>query len=152
MKRSEVIRLWGEGYVNSPDHPDMVFLKTAPNPHPSFKAYILIFSPKDGLLKVSALERAIHVDPYGTELRQAFNNVVEGLSHKYGSPEVVDTYQKLKRLDGLWTLTKRMDHVASVHLTAKELGPEKGIVSLDFEFEGFEEYAKSRKAAEDKTY
>jgi hypothetical protein len=152
MKRSEVIRLWGEGSATPPDHPDTVFLLTAPNPHPSFKAYILIFSPQDGLLKVGALEKAMHVDLYGTELRQAFNDVVEGLSHKYGSPEVVDTYQNNRVLDGFWSLAKHVDHVTSIHLTAKELSAEKGVVSLEFEFEGFEEYEKNRKSNEDKSY
>ncbi len=37
-------------------------------------------------------------------------------------------------------------------LTAKGLSPEKGVVSLEFEFEGFEEYEKNLKSNEDKSY
>jgi hypothetical protein len=175
MKQSEVISLVGRGAVDTKfsGDPDRLVLTTAPKPHPAFDGYILLFSPKDGLIKIAAVGKSLKVDAHGTELKQAFNDVVEGMSPKYGSPEIVDIpttklfrepdewmmaiYHKDRALAAYWLLTTPNNHISAFHITAIALdavgvSSDKGYVGLKFEFEGFPDYNAHRKAREDESY
>jgi hypothetical protein len=72
---------------------DRLCLRTAPKPHPAFDEYDLIFSPKEGLLKVQAIGPTISVNSYGDEAKEAFHDIAAQLSARYGPPNIADFLQ-----------------------------------------------------------
>jgi hypothetical protein len=70
MTRSQVIQLVGNDAVDAKNSDaDTLVIKTAPKPHPAFENYMLVFSPKDGLVKLIAIGNTIESDSYGTQVK-----------------------------------------------------------------------------------
>ncbi len=139
MKRADVIRLWGKNSLPARGRVDTVYLTTAPDPDPLFTSYVLVFSPKDGLVKVTAVGKVMDVDPEGAEMKQAYNHVLDKLMGIYGEPG------EYMRLWAGWSFDELGDHpighVIAICLGVTKLGKEKGgTISVQFDFEGYMEY------------
>lgn len=71
MPQEQVIELVGRGAVKETKN-DTIRLLTVPKPHTKFDLYSLIFSPKDGLLKIVAYGKDIRTNSFGESLHDAF--------------------------------------------------------------------------------
>jgi len=141
MERSDVIRLWGKDSVTARDQ---VYLTSAPDPDPLFTSYVLVFSPKDGLVKVTAVSKAMDVE--GAEMKQAYNHVLKKLRGIYGDrPDHSEWYAGWSFDPAETPGVHPIDHVIAVCLgirkPGKETGKEKGAtIRVQFDFEGYMEY------------
>jgi hypothetical protein len=167
MTRSQVTALIGASHVDASDssHPDMLTTDTAPSPYPAFEAYILIFSPTEGLLKVAAVGKDIEDDAFGTVTTMKFHELVEALAHTYGpATKVYDflrsgsiwteprdwmsgVHHNDRTLRAFWD-TNTSSHVMSITLDTAAVDRSTGHLRLSYEFAGFEAYVDQRKAKE----
>jgi hypothetical protein len=165
MTREQVIRLVGQDNVVQEDsHGDVLILRTAPIPHPAFERYLVIISPKNGLLKIQAIGVDISTNRFGRDIRSKFAEIRNALIGIYGSPEDFDFL-----LDGsIWTdpqhwtmglLKNERTLAADWHangmffwLRARAVSLEKGYLALGCEFAGFDQYTDSKKADQNKAF
>jgi hypothetical protein len=127
---------------------------------------MLLFSPKQGLLKIFAIGDDISTNDFGSEVRDAFATIQNAVSKTYGQPEVFDhlkagsiwgeprdwsmgLLKKERTLAAYWNQKSNTpNHINLVGLTAVGLTTQSGYIRLSYEFEGFEAYADSKSARE----
>lgn len=149
---------------------DMLHLDAAPKGHPEFEEYSLIFSPRDGLLKITAIGVDIKNDADGSDSRAKFQRFKTALTSTYGQPS--DQFDFLKAgsiwtdsndfmmgilkqeriLDSYW---KPADHIHGINIVALELGAtgsSTGYVNVSYEFVGWEAYFDAKKNGQDKVF
>jgi hypothetical protein len=161
MTQQEVIQIIGKDAIKETKG-DIVRLIRVPKPHSAFESYDLIFSPKDGLLKIIALGIDIRTNGFGEAVHQAFKEIRDAVSQSYGKPDIDLDYLK----DGSiwkepedWTMGLLKDERTlacawkmalpnrnyGVVLEAKALSNAKGYLTLMYEFDGWNEYVDSLK-------
>ena len=135
---------------------NQVTFKTAPSPHPEFDLYNLIFSPRQGLLKVVAYSKDIQTSDDGSELRDAFDRLKSGLETKYGPSKKVDSckgsdvdcesqfymmqlMEKNRSLFALWADSPSAGNTGIV-IEARALGINKGFIAITYEFPGWDQF------------
>jgi hypothetical protein len=169
MTKEQVIAAVGQNAVKKIQS-DVLTLTTAPKPHPAFETYQVMISPKLGLVKILAIGNTIGTNRYGNEIQTAFIETQEALVNNYGTPGV--SYDFLRSgsiwaehedwmmglakgervLATFWTPTNSPNHITSIELEANALSMEKGYLDLGYEFEGFPEYAQSKKTDAGKVF
>lgn len=147
--KDEVLKQLGAAsVVKTADN--LVTLNTAPSPHSDFELYTLYFSPRKGLLKVSALSKDIRTGDDGSELRSTFNRLKSALESKYGPSKSLDNckggsvtcepqffmMQLLEQNRSLFALWQ----VPAIVIEAKALSINKGYIRLTYEFPGWDEF------------
>ncbi|MBO4706826.1 MAG: hypothetical protein J5647_13895 [Spirochaetaceae bacterium] len=73
---------------------DDIYLVTPIKSHPLFEEYAVFVNKTAGLYKICAISQAITVNKYGTELKNAFDNIKDRISKTYGKPRVIDEIDK----------------------------------------------------------
>lgn len=149
---------------------DILHLDAAPKGHPEFEQYSLIFSPKEGLLKITAVGVDIKDDADGSESRVKFQRFKTALIATYGQPSdqfdflqagslwtesrdfMMGVLKKERVLDAYW---KPADHVHGINIIALDLGATSsstGYVNVSYEFVGWEAYLDAKKNGQDKVF
>ena len=167
MTRQEIMALVGAGAVDATNSKgDVLVLDTAPRPHPSFETYSLSISPSDGLLKVVAIGKDIQTNGYGIEIMAAFHQTAEALAATYGTPQTADwlkpgsiwdeqrewTMGLLKRERELFALWNKDTRFSGIVLESVALSQEVGYLKLSYEFNGWERYVESKRAAQNNVF
>lgn len=140
---------------------------TAPTPHSWVTQYVLVFSKKEGLLKIVATVEDIKTAGDGTELGERFKKFELGLVSKYGPPsDNVDGFRKTSKLqdpgdfmkalanndaaiEDYWSFNPAKEGIENIALIAKAKDANNGSIELDYEFKGFSEYSHALKKAQD---
>jgi len=164
MTRAQIVELMGKDAIHT-DHSrdDVLWLNTAPKSHPAFAGYILIISPENGLLKVVGVGKTIAVNDEGSDLKQAFDEIVKGVTQKYGMPKnrfdfcnggtecdsprfwVASLLNRNRKLADVWDLASNpLDHVTGIEVEAKALKADRGYVRYVCEFQGFSQYVEEK--------
>ena len=160
MTKEQVIALVGKEAINKAVD-DKLQLTAAPKGHPAFETYSLIFSPTQGLLKIVAIGKDIQTNDFGDSVKTAFTDLRDVISKTYGPPKSIDFVKRgslwtdardwmtglLKEersLAALWD--NAPNHIRGVILEANALSTSKAYLRLSYEFEGWDEYADSKKA------
>jgi len=161
MTKEQIIKLLGSESLVKVEGDTYQFRK-APQPNDRFEFYILTISPERGLLKVAAVSKDIETSVYGEELRQEFEEIKGGLTKTYGEGDTFDFLKagsiwdedkqwmmallsRERELASAWQFSIPTDHVTVLFLEARALSPERGYISISYEFEGFEQYVKAEK-------
>ena len=171
MTRAQIVELVGKDALHT-DHSrdDVLWLNTAPDSQPAFDGYILIISPENGLLKVVGVGKTIEVGDDGSDLKRAFDEIVKGVTQKYGMPKdrfdfcngesdcgsvrfwMMSLMNKNRTLADVWDFTSNsLNHVTGIEVQAKALQTNRGYVRYVCEFEGFSQYIEEKNPAEIKT-
>lgn len=126
---------------------------SVPTPHPDFDFYVLNFSEKTGLCKISAIGKDIKSGDSGAEVKSDFNSLDESLSKKYGkgkkydftsskyeSPEYWMMYllKKNRTLAKFWdkeTGSTLLNNLEAIELQAKASDMSTGYLVLSYDFE-----------------
>lgn len=141
---------------------------TAPKPHSAFDKYLLVISPTDGLLKVIAEGKDIETGDSGIELREAYKEIVDAISAKYGASKdklegcsgsgcessdmwMFSLREKNRYVMTYWKPANNAD-VSTIGVEALALGMNKGYVECTFEFDGFSKYATEQKAKQNDSF
>lgn len=162
LTKEQITALVGAGAVKKIED-DVMTVTTAPKPNSFFDEYMLVVSPKEGLVKVLAIGKTIQTGDSGAELRSNFQEVVEGVSKKYGTPtNTFDFCNGGTGCDGseFWMLSlqeKNRTLAASwdpekIFVEANALGMNSGYVTFAMEFPGFSAYANRKKAKQNDTF
>jgi hypothetical protein len=171
MTRSQVVSAIGSQAVRT-EKGNTLVVTTAPKPNQRFGSYALAISPTEGLLKVLAIGKTIDTAEDGSEVRNAFNEVKEGLSGMYGAARIFDFCpddQTGCKGDAYWMMSLKLksrklaafwdfrsaptsSRVADIFLDANSSSVNSGYVTVAFEFEGWAAYFESQRAKENTTY
>jgi hypothetical protein len=161
MSKEQIIKLLGSESLVKAEGDTYQFSK-APIQNDAFEFYMLTISPEKGLLKVAAVSKDIDTNVYGDDLLREFAGINRVLSKTYGQGEEFD-YLKAgsiwsedkqwmmallrgeREFARAWEFLIPTDHVTVMLLQAKALSPERGYISLSYEFEGFEQYVEAEK-------
>tara|TARA_R110001583_G_scaffold195553_2_gene376062 strand:- start:6389 stop:6895 length:507 start_codon:yes stop_codon:yes gene_type:complete len=140
-----------------------------PNPHSLFEEYILKITPYHGVSWVKAIGKTIHTSAYGSELRSAFDSLLERLAGTYGKynlfdflledsiwNEPRDWMQSLlsneRRLCAFWNIESGANlssSLAVVFLGIMPLDSDTGCLIIEYAFENDEMAIKEIQAMED---
>jgi hypothetical protein len=172
MTRSQIVTLVGKDAVDVKEsEADILVLRTAPKPHPAFDTYFLFISPTEGLLKIRAAGKLIETGDTGSELRSAFDDVVNGVTQKYG--ESTRTYdfcnegvgcssednwmlgllEKNRTLSTYWDFKKKpVNGITILVVEASALRLNEGFVVFSCEFEGWEAFVDAKKAKQNENF
>jgi hypothetical protein len=168
MTKEQVIAKVGKDAVLK-DQGYFLRVSEAPKPDSSFEAYLLLISPKKGLLKIIATGKTIDTSVYGTELQVGFKSLRDSMAAEYGAPThdfdflqpdstlgapsdwTAGLLKKERKLASTWELApvghksaaKKGEHITSIILETKGLRKDAGWVVLTYEFEGFEQFSMS---------
>ncbi len=170
MTPQQVIQLVGKDAVVKVDD-NIITFKTAPKPHPNFTEYMLLFSPTDGLLKLLASTRPIQTGDAGSEVREVFNDIVNGVGQKYGPPTkafdrcggndtecdnsqfwMLSLKDKNRTLIDFWEVNTPINGVTLIIVEAVALRVNSGYIQCSFEFSGFNEYTEAKKRQKNNNY
>jgi hypothetical protein len=133
-----------------------------PTPNASFQDFILYIHPSLGLVKILAISKDIETNGSGENFRNKFNEVAASLEKQYGRGEKLDYLKKgsllgepkdwmkslLKKdrsLQVFWEGTKFPDNILAIVLRADAESENAGIISLCYEFEGFNTWEDRKK-------
>jgi hypothetical protein len=172
MTRAQVIALVGRDSVDTKEsEADILVVSSAPKAHPAFDKYILFISPTEGLLKIRASGKTIDTDDTGSELRNAFDDIVKGVTQKYGvRTEALDfcnggvgcsgedvwmlgLLEKNRTLATYWDFRNNpVNQITYISVEATALSLNKGWASFNCEFEGWEAYVDSKKAKQNESF
>jgi len=159
--KEQIIKLLGSESLIKVEG-DAYYFSTAPKPNEAFEYYVLTISPEKGLLKVTAVTKDVDTNVYGDDLLRQFAEISRALSKTYGTGEEFDFLKAgsiwsedrqwmMALLRGerefarSWEFLIPADHITVMLLQAKALSPERGYISLSYEFEGFEQYIEADK-------
>ncbi len=160
ITKDQVVKLVGESAVTkvtkgSTEDITIVTINTAPKPHPDIREYLLLFSSKDGLLKLAASGKAIRTNGFGSELHDAFIELRDAVAGVYGTPKTHDFLRSgsiwKEREDWMMGLLKQEryliafwdpppalpNQIANIEVEAVAVSTEAGYVAIRYEFEGF---------------
>jgi hypothetical protein len=123
-----------------------------------------MISPERGLVKLLATGKTIQTNRYGTELKDSFTEIRDTIAKTYGPPQhafdfltsgsiwdeprdwMMGVVKKERTLASYWDQAPLPNHITLIGVEAVALSMERGYLSLIYEFEGFTEYARSKKA------
>lgn len=71
---------------------DDIYLIKPVKKHPLFEYYAVYVNEKTGLYQIRAISLPIVSNKFGTELKDAFNNVKDRIAKTYGKPKIIDRY------------------------------------------------------------
>jgi hypothetical protein len=170
MTAEQLTKLLGQNTLKPiPGNPGAWKATTAPKPHPAFEEYLLIISPKDGLLKVVAVGKDIQTGDSGAELQSAYADIVAGVTGKYGQPRdkldgcnggtgcdtsqmwMLSLLEKNRYLMTTWS-PNTISNVHTIGVEAVALKLNEGYVSCAFEFDGFHEYVEAQKEKQNDSF
>jgi hypothetical protein len=170
MTAEQIISRFGKEAVIAQSH-DTLHIRTAPKPHPDFDDYILLFSPKYGLVKVATYGKTVQTGDDGAELQAAFARTVAAITQKYGKPTItydactgnstqcknsefwmMSLKQKNRMLHAFWTPSQSTNHVVNILVEATATGINSGKLHVSFELEGFKSYADELEAEKNKSF
>lgn len=162
MTKAQVIAVVGKDAVKD-EEGDAMVLSTAPTPYSDIDEYILMLSPKQGLLKVVGFTKKIETDQEGDQLKDEFNKIVAAVTNKYGTPQMLDFIRnqdesgaeywmmslndKERTLEANWNYGDHGhggDTQTGVYVEAQAPGINSGQVVIGYEFPGWNSYVKSR--------
>lgn len=158
MTKEQVLELVGKKALEETKGNTYQF-STAPKPHASFETYIVVISPRTGLIRIKAVSKTIETNIYGDDVKEEFENIFQAITTAYGKGEKYDFLRsgsvwnepqdwmmgllKAERsLAASWQLQGHESHMTGILLQAKGLSRDAGYITLDYEFEGFAEYMK----------
>ena len=169
MTREQIIALVGQKNINTATSKgEILSVKTAPKPNPAFAAYMLMISPKEGLVRVAAVGPAMQASDDGSQLKTSYDAVLQGLTHDFGQPStktdecngpgilckrndnwMLTLYGNQRKVASTWlpTVPTQAMRQAGVHVITLQVNASSvnsGYISCDFELEGYEQYAKDR--------
>ena len=161
MSEEQIVKLLGSDSLMKVEG-DTYYFSKAPKPDSSFEFYALTISPQKGLLKVTAVSKDIETNVYGDDLVRQFAEINHPLIKAYGEGEEFDflkagsiwsedkqwmmaLLRKEREFAHAWEFLIPTDHITVILLQAKALTPERGYISLSYEFEGFEQYLEADK-------
>jgi hypothetical protein len=161
MSKEQIIKLLGSESLVKVEGDTYQFSK-APKPNDAFEFYVLTISPEKGLLKVAAVSKDIDTSVYGDDLARHFAEINRDLSKTYGEAKEFDFLKAgsiwsedrqwmmallsgERELASAWEFLIPTDHITVMLLQAKALSPERGYLSVSYEFEGFEQYIEADK-------
>lgn len=176
MTRTQIVHLVGQSAVDiKHSSGDTVTLKTAPKPNSRFDSYVLLISPTDGLVKVLGIGSVIQTGDDGSDLKSAYDDVVEAVTQKYGEPTnnfdvcnggtgcsdsqywMLSLMEKNRTVACYWlqplpSQAMKDAHVHGIGVKIEPLSINSGYVSVGYEFEGFSDYLDKKKAAENSSF
>ena len=172
MTRAQVIALVGkDGFKEPPEYPNLMKVNTSPIPNRTFESYLLIISPSQGLLKISAVGKDVTTGDDGSEVMSAFNTVVDALRTKYGAPTdkfnncsgndtecddsqyfMLSLRHSIRTVAAYWGMNRHINGIASIAVKLHPASMNSGYVTVGYEFEGFEQYADQKTAEENNSY
>lgn len=62
--------------------------------HPLFEDYAVFVNERVGLYQIRAISQSMTVNKYGTELKNAFDDVKDRIAKTYGKPRIIDEIDK----------------------------------------------------------
>jgi hypothetical protein len=162
LTQEQVIRIVGKDAIKETNG-DTLRLLRVPKPHPAFEFYSLIFSPKDGLLKIVAYGKDIRTNGFGEAVHDSFIEIRDAISKTYGQPKFTLDRVKagsiwkepedwmmglLKEERGLTTAwdSGLPNHIQDIVIEASALSQEKGFLRIVYEFDGWNQYVDEVKA------
>ena len=74
---------------------DDIYLIKPIKSHPLFDYYAVYINEKTGLYQIRAISAPITSNKFGTELKNAFNNVKDRIAKTYGKPKINDRYNNM---------------------------------------------------------
>jgi hypothetical protein len=163
MTQEQVIQIVGKDAIKEAKG-DTLRLHRVPKPHPAFEFYSLIFSPKDGLLKIVAYGNDIRTNGFGQAVHESFIEIRDAVAGTYGQP--ANTFDSV-RVGSIWKepedwmmgllKDERMlvsgwskslpNGIQDIYIEAKASSAEKGFLVLGYEFNGWDEYVDMKKKA-----
>jgi hypothetical protein len=163
MTKEQVIQVVGKGAVKEmKTDADTLRLNRVPKSHPAFEFYSLIFSSKDGLLKIVAYGNDIPTNAFGEAVHDSFIEIRDAISQTYGQPEftldfvkagsiwtdpqdwMMALLKKERELSAVWEKNLQ-SHLHGIVIEADALSQEKGYLKLNYEFDGWDEYVDAQK-------
>jgi hypothetical protein len=160
--RSEIITAVGKDNILKQSG-DILEVAASPKPDPNFETFLLILSPKQGLVKLIATGKDIDGDSAGRVMKTQFATMKTDLGKGYGDPsdnfdflDVKATHRSANQfmlsltnnersLATYWTKKDFGNQITSVSLEGNGLGSDKGYLSLEYEFAGYHNYLLSKK-------
>jgi hypothetical protein len=160
ITQEQIIQVVGKKAVVEIKDDTLVF-STVPRPHPAFESYVLVFSPKDGLLKILAMGPDIRTNGFGEVIHDSFVEIRNAIAQTYGQPDnIIDSV----RAGSIWTepedwmmglykgergLACGWGHalpkgLSLIMLSAAAASVEKGYLRLTYQFDGWSEYAEAK--------
>lgn len=168
MTKEQVVELVGEKALEETRGNNYQF-STAPKPHASFETYMVVISPRAGLIRIKAISKTIETNIYGDDVKEEFHNILQALTTTYGKGEnydflragsiwnepqdwMVGLLKDERTLAASWRLQGHESHMTAILLQAKGLSRDSGYITLDYEFEGFAEYMKEEEKKEQSVF
>jgi hypothetical protein len=160
--RTEIITAVGKDNILKQSG-DILEVAASPKPDPNFETFLLILSPKQGLVKLIATGKDIDGDSAGRVMKTQFAAMKTDLNKGYGDPsdnfdflDVKATHRSANQfmlsltnnersLATYWTKKDFGNQITSVSLEGNGLGSDKGYLSLEYEFAGYHNYLLSKK-------
>jgi hypothetical protein len=170
MAKDEVVKLVGKDAVKKtegilgqpPSRAEKVELLTVPRPHAAFESFTLMFSAKDGLLKIIAYGKDIRTNGFGEAVRTSFDELRDAVSQTYGKPGksidfvrtgsiwhepedfMMGLLKEERNLAVMWD-TALPNSIHAIVLEANALSRDKGYLTLTYEFQGWGEFVDEMK-------
>ena len=115
---------------------DDIYSITPIKKHPLFTTYYVCINEKIGLYKIQAITNSISTNKYGTELKEAFNDIKDRIAKTYNKPIVTDRliktvnsyYQKEEKW--FYTLQEGSRELSATWGTSEELKDDLDIIKL----------------------
>jgi hypothetical protein len=165
LAKEQILKMLGPSAIKEVKG-DIYRFNTAPQPHPDFEFYSVIFSDSK-VVKVSAYTKDIETNVYGDDLKAKFKDLSTALTAKYGTGDAVDTL----RAGSIWkepedwmmglvkderTLTTfwKVDNgdLHAIMLEANGLSRNKGYISLQYEYVGFAKWVENYKSKQNSVF
>ncbi|HKW76804.1 MAG TPA: hypothetical protein VJN64_14835 [Terriglobales bacterium] len=171
MTRQQVIDKLGKGAIVDDSDGHLAF-NTAPNPHPDFSLYVVVFSPEKGLLKVSAISNDIVTAEDGAELKSKFHYIRDALIKKYGKAEqefdfckgndvecqsqfyMMELQDKNRVLSSFWSTAHSSlpGHIHTILVDTKSANLHSGYITLSYEFDGWDAFMAEQNKKRDSAF
>jgi hypothetical protein len=163
MTQQQVIEIVGKSAVKETKGDDTLRVLTVPKPHPAFEFYSLIFSPTEGLLKITAYGNDIRTNGFGEKVHDSFSEIRGALSDTYEKPDgdmdflqsgsiwkepedwMMGLLKEERHLASIWQNRPLPNHIHDIEIEAKALSQEKGYIILTYEFDGWDAYVDAKK-------
>lgn len=130
--------------------------KRVPQPHPTFRDFMLVSTPETGLCKIVAFGGPTSTSAYGTEARTEFEKVEKALQQKYGEPErfqflrsdsiwkedrewMMGLLKKEREHSSFWKSPTNSDHINTIGLEMIAVNSDAALVKLSYEFNNFKQ-------------
>jgi len=122
----------------------------------------LIFSPKDGLLKIVAYGNDIKTNGFGEAVHDSFLEIRDAISQTYGQPEftldhvragsiwkepedwMMGLRKEERELTTVWS-KNLPNQIQDIVIEAIALSTEKGYLRLSYELDGWDQYVDTLK-------